>query len=1146
MLNFFYSASQNQYVSRKKLMVFMLFLLFPTVHARSVTLLQLGLVGDITTGMIVENLSDTTSIILGTSNGVYIFSSDGELETFIQTRASVTSMAVIDDINDDGKKDIVIGTKDLYFPNVQAYDSRDGKKLWEFSTKTEVYDVHILWTMYQTPVFSMKTIEDVNNDGYDDIIISSGYGVFLLDSKQGKEMWRFEDSDNVWDIEIMNDMDGDKHKDVLLGDQNGRLILLSGATGKELWTLQLVHPYEVRNPSTNSVTGMVKRNVWDIVLDDDGTKAIVSGEDGYVYSVNLMSKAVEWKQRIIEYSDFLLYQYYGDYPLPTTSMDYNFFNLKLTLVPDVTGDGKEDIVVYSFPGRRFGREYKATKGVYLLDSSGGNIVWKNENIELSYTEDFLVMRLQTKDCLLLPAGKYGFQEKIKAIRLKDGSLHETITINSSSGVSGQYRLAKLTDKSFLMVSSSTDLIASDLSGNVRWNYPRLGDVTIKIGDLVGDDAQDLLVKSRDNGDTENPMDEGQSRILFVIDGRTKKIIWYYEMPFNEFSMTGGLHGVKLTPDLNGDGKSDIIAYVQYPGDWEWGDMFGNMSRIIVFSGKDGKILMNRSLVEEVYYGMYDEFYKNMEESVLKLVARDWGMDEQQVSKLPPDVKDEFYRQVEEKRREYEEKRKDVMIRKRLESMDIMKDITGDGVPEIILGAWKDVFIMDPVSGRLIWNRSYDAWVYENPYTGERPTYFEWNWTTHKDRNRFLVVGDINHDGIDDLALINWNVVTILQSVKNTHGFDYRKVYTLKLPEGIEKERAVTIDDMNGDGIRDIMIEKHIKDAPSKFEIISGKDGVLLLEFEKERGNPRLNVADLDGDGFDDSLVFYTWSETGPRLDVISGKNADVVWSYHGIDEPWMLKNFFGYERFMPAAPVDDMNGDGVDELAIVRSLPWEPGAELLVYDVKNDELLKTITLESMNEMRVGEIRWSPGISADPLPDLTGDGVRELGVILALGEIHQKEIKLMIIDVANGEIVNDFKVTGSKIININDDVGTVGKTGGLYFLDVGKDLKILSPEDGSRVTSPMRLEWQTKPESVKIIYVDDKKILKTMNDSATFELRKGKHKVTVYAFDAYGKGMYEGISVDVVKSSRISVILLITLTVLLFILLSPKLFDRIRR
>ena len=346
--------------------------LHPVFADPSIKLIQFGISGDITTDIITDELDEgKETILIGTSAGVYILSGDGNLERYIQTAGSVTNIGVLDDLTGDGRRDIVITTSELHFPNVLGFDSRTGEKIWEFSSKIEVCDTEMLWTMQQNPVFDLKVVQDKNRDGYGDIAISSGYSIFLLSGKTGKELWRFESSDNIWRIE-------EAEENIIAGDQNGCIHMLRGDTGDVIWSKPLSKSYAVVNPVTKQKMGEVERSVWDIIVLDTGNrkKILVTAEDGNVYLIDLETGNTEWPTEIIEYSDTLLYQYYGDYPLPTSSADYNFFNMRAMVVDDCTGDGRNDILVYTYPGHRLGREYQgAIMGLYLLDSDSGKIIW---------------------------------------------------------------------------------------------------------------------------------------------------------------------------------------------------------------------------------------------------------------------------------------------------------------------------------------------------------------------------------------------------------------------------------------------------------------------------------------------------------------------------------------------------------------------------------------------------------------------------------------------------------------------------------------------------------------------------------------------------------------------------------------------------
>lgn len=1102
---------------------FLMLVLLPVVNAQSMSMVQFGISGSITTPeIILEDLGyGTSSILLGTSTGLYVFSSNGDLEKFIQTSASVNNIVILDDLTDDNKQEIVISTDDVYFPNVLCYDL-NGNKIWEFSPKTEVYDTYILWTMKQTSVFDMVSIEDLNSNGYKDLVLSSGYNIYALDGR-GELLWNFQDSDHVWDLLVVDDQNNDAKQEILAGDQNGYLYLISGGSGKIIWSKYLSKGYTVINPSTNSELGKVKRSVWDLVLlQADGSRVAVSAEDGYVYLLDIRTGDIEWQSKVISYVDSLLYNYYGDYPVPTSRADYNFFNLRIIAIEDVTNDGKSDIIASTFPGPRFGREYKGVKGIYLLDSKDGEIIWRNENTELDYIKQLETLELG-KPYLAVPIGKTGIRERIKLIDPKDGSTYDTIGVNTSSGqLRGNVYLLKNVKKNrFIIISSYTDLLSINYPDSVLWSYPRMSNIVIKKADLTGDSTTDLLVKSRENADIENPFDEGQSRVIFVIDGSTKNIAWSYELPFKVFSDTGGLYEVKITPDLNKDGKSDIIAYLQYPGDWNKDDTYGEKTRIMVFDGKTGRIIMNRSVVDCEYYGIYEQLFKdNLNKTVQEMIP------EQQMA--------------EEKIREILGRKSDVKIKKRIYSLDTIQDQSNDSIPDLIIGSWEDVYVMDSVNGNILWNRTRRPDLYQNPFTGEISG-ISYNWTQH-DRNRFFAVGDANNDGINDLVLVDWDGLTFLQS----RGKDYYAASKLTTKDGLNKDGATKIGDLNGNGVQDIFFEKFVQDAPSVFTIVDGKDGKILMEMERSGTDSKLSAADFNGNGFQDSIIFQMWTETGgPKLEVVDGNTRDVIWSYNGIEEAWMIRDIFGYSSAMPAAPVNDINGDGITDIAVARSLPWQLGAEVLIYDVKNNQELKRIVIEEIETG--GDNRWMPGINAELLHDINNDGKNDLGVILAVGEVYNKKVKIFIIDVEKGDIISDFSSQGSDIIKLgNESVGMIGGSGNIYFLYTSKDLSITSPRNGSVTGSPIRVEWTSDRESVATILVDNKRTLITEDKKAVFEILSKEHKITVYSFDRYGKGVYDSVYIIVEKSSGSVTIVLIVVLILLIILFSPKIYDIILR
>jgi len=1070
----------------------------------SIDILQGGVSGSISSDIGLKNLTgsgDDEHIFFGTQIGAYVFSSNGTLINFIQTGSSVTNMESIPDINNNDYDELVLTTTNTYFPNVLCYDIYTGEKLWDFSSETEVFDVDMLWTMKQVSAYDLAVTSDD-----DKIYLTAGYNVFCLDSQNGEIISTYEGTDNMWDIALV---DGD----VVVGDQNGYVYRLDGESLKVVWKKLFSQPHTVVNPSTKETMGTVKRSVWDVVPATVDNQIIIAAtcEDGYLYIIDFETGNKRNSVEIIDYVNELLYAYYGDSPKPTSSVGYNFFNIRATTISDVTNDGDQDLLVYTYPGSRYGTEYQgAQKGIYIVDSSNCNIVAKNENFDLSKIsalETITSSNLGDNTYILLPTGKSGSQEKIKLIDLEDCTTYDTISINSTSGSSSSniYSTKVLDEDYFLLCSNYGDVLKSDLNGNVSWNYPRLNNIKVERVDLVGTSDLDLLVLSDEGTGEDDFLSVSSSRTIYVVDGGTKKIVWNYEMPYDEFIQSGGLLGVDAVDDLNGDGKKDIVAYKQRDAEWGSGDEYGAYTRIIVFSG-DGEILYEKPLTNSTFYDTYEQLY-----TPSYLASLDPG-------------------QLEEINNH--------RIRKIIVSLDTIADVSGDGVSDFIVGSWNDVYILNSSNGEIIWTRTYNSWAYEGPSGYNPMENYEWSWLSN-DRMRYLSLGDQNSDGYDELLQISWNEMWILRSKVTSGILDYTPYKQITYEGNFEKEKIKIVEDINGDFHSDIIFLLYIEDSPDMYKIISGNSGSEIMEFERDGTTFELGAADFNNDGCEDSIVFYMWGSSGPRLEVLNGKTSEVFWNYLEYDETWMLRDVYGIQKIMPACSVDDLNGDGYNDLALGRSLPWTSGAEVLVYDVKNNNLLKTITVESIDQDS-SDRRWQPSIITASLSDLTGDGVGEVAVVMVLGKANQKQLKLVILDIAEEEIISDFTAKGTEIEDVGDLIAAYGSGGELYLLNPEKDLSIISPQDHQTASSPIKISWsEDNEDTVKIVMVDNNKIMKTTGENAEFDLKHGNRKITIYSFDEYGKGLYVTVTVNVEKTSATANPLTVILVILLIFLFVPK-------
>lgn len=125
------------------------------------------------------------------------------------------------DINQDGTDDLVMGAcKNEYQPTdmgVIALDGKSGDVLWQSDSHDQVYGA--------------ATLEDINNDGIKDVMIGGRWSYLrAIDGKTGKTIWNYTPTDtfdnilrftryNFFNSVLLPDQNGDGIKDLLI--QNG-------------------------------------------------------------------------------------------------------------------------------------------------------------------------------------------------------------------------------------------------------------------------------------------------------------------------------------------------------------------------------------------------------------------------------------------------------------------------------------------------------------------------------------------------------------------------------------------------------------------------------------------------------------------------------------------------------------------------------------------------------------------------------------------------------------------------------------------------------------------------------------------------------------------------------------------------------------
>lgn len=1156
-----------------------------TELAPSIRSLEIGLFGSITADVFTSDVDGDgeEEVFVGTSSGLYVISG-GELLYRITTAQPVNDIALLDG---SPRRSLVLATDDTYFPNLRCYDAATGTEMWGFVPSQEVFIDNVMWTWQQTPTFDLEAA-DLDSDGAEDVLATSGYNLFALEGGTGRELWKFAASNNLWKVAKTSDMDGDGVPDVIAGSQIGLLYLLSGRDGSLIWQHRIAERYTTID-SKGKPGYTVDRSIWDIVpLEVRGKpQALVSAEDGKVRLVDLQDGSAEWEVTLVEYVAAQQHRLYQQkMGRPTSPGEPNFFNLRLMLTADLTDDGVPEVLAYTNAGRgdSGGSGGSAVRSdLVLLDSATGGVMFQRSDLSLDIVRQMSTATYSGSEVLLLPRGKSDSAEQIALLDLRSGNLKTTLQIPSTpqSGYLDEYVVLGLSGERLLLGSNEGDLVMASASQGILWDYPRVTEVQVEQGDFVGDDTEDLLLTSVTRPLKNWGRSDAAARVLSVFDGATTEEAWTYQMPYEEYVTSGGIFGITVIPDVDGDGRQDIVGFTQ-PADKQT-EVGPVESLLVLFSGRNGVPLLRQPVIEQEYYGVWEEIYKDpsaleqgiregFEQRMKSDFVEKWahheeeqrrkedeqlqqemekrrneGMSEADLSAFEQQWQYDLERRLEEEKAQWEqnwrqdfeqnqlpaeldkwereigERREKHRIDKQVISLSVIRSASLEPGVAFFIATNRDVFILSP-EGEMLWTRTYEPWHYQDPFTGEERPEMQFGLLSEQG-SCYRVPGDLNGDGIDDLIGFAHNRVVVGLSDVSADGLEFHEGVSFDLKQGIDPRRGRLADDLDGDGTGEFLFQEYQEGKEPTGIFVSPVTGEVVLrvpEFHDEGTTLRAMGKDLDGDGRPDSALFRRWGGDGPSLTLLSTGSGQPLWEFQEYRDDYLFRQV-GYDgAVMPATAIADVSGDGVADLALAKNLIWQPGAFLVLYDVVHNQVVKEIVLEKKDPSRNQEERWHPAFLVAEVGDWNGDGTEEVAVLTALGETaEQKQFRLIVVDISKGEAIADFSKVGIELITTESEgqLGLIGTDGGFYLLRAANDLQITSPSAGSKLDSPVDIRWTGVPRgSFSTVFVDGVEVARTNEMEATLALSEGEHELTVRSVDEYGGGVYQTITLTVEKSS----------------------------
>ncbi len=255
------------------------------------------------------------------------------------------------------------------------------------------------------------------------------------------------------------------------------------------------------------------------------------------------------------------------------------------------------------------------------------------------------------------------------------------------------------------------------------------------------------------------------------------------------------------------------------------------------------------------------------------------------------------------------------------------DLTGDSIPEILACAGDDSYGTGPKRG-YCFNSVTGEKVWEAPagyaVLGIRP------------------IGDINNDGIPEVAMATADGVTQAFNVILVDGSNGGQVWLSNLPSSSGLWTVVPVGDVNSDGIPDIAAG-----TMAGVLVLSGINGQIIYSIGAGSIVSELNIMDdINSDGFPELLP----AGTVPNLYNINPYTGGYNWIANTVD------------MVFSAVPMPDITGDGIQEIIVGTGYT---NNEVAVYEGSEGNLLWSTNTNDPVE----SVYWIPSLDNNETPDI---------------------------------------------------------------------------------------------------------------------------------------------------------------------------------
>ncbi len=310
----------------------------------------------------------------------------------------VIGLKPIEDINGDGKSDVIIATSNYWLMALDGAASGTTDTLWTFNTFINNNDAGTIGMANDYGVQdALAIVNDLNGDGHKDVVIGTGGGnehVYALDGTNGHVIWKFGDDINydLGDFEAVDgrrDFNGDGVPDILaIADGNElctgyhEAFLFNGANGQIIWTYSYPGPCLAFGKTIISIDDITGDGVPDavIAIGNNGTtdREVIglngaTGQQLWIFPTQnyepkeMLELSVPGQTPDVIAAEYFTNVYRIDGETGQVVWTYNpgfTGTIQISLLNDINGDGIDEILIADLSSQ-----------MQCISGADGSVLW---------------------------------------------------------------------------------------------------------------------------------------------------------------------------------------------------------------------------------------------------------------------------------------------------------------------------------------------------------------------------------------------------------------------------------------------------------------------------------------------------------------------------------------------------------------------------------------------------------------------------------------------------------------------------------------------------------------------------------------------------------------------------------------------------